>query len=193
MPQTEVPFVSQEVAAFAGPVLQVGPRPGCGFVFQPIGVKTGVDADFLVGNKLHSGFWRVNIIPGEIIVAGPRLVEAVKSIEALVVVIHAVFVAGTVAVKYTGPGLPFMIEGIAEFHRPSQGVMIPHGLLRASKFANTTELFIDVGVKIETTVGKNAINPQARRINVLIGLAVADNGIGRVTVQPCGPGSRAGS
>ena len=124
MAQTDVPFVSQEVAALTGSVLQVGSGPGAGIAFQPIGVKTGVDADILVGDKLHSGFWRMNIIPGEIIVAGPRLVEAVKSIEALVIVIRPVFVAGTVTVKHTGPGLPLMVKGIAEFHRPSQSIMV---------------------------------------------------------------------
>jgi len=60
MAQTDVPFVSQEVAAFAGTVLQIGAAPGGCFVFQPVGVKTGVYADFLVGDKLQSGFWRVN-------------------------------------------------------------------------------------------------------------------------------------
>ena len=61
MPQTEVPFVSQETAAFAGPVLQIGAGPGAGIAFQPIGVKTGVNADILVGDKLQPGFWRMKL------------------------------------------------------------------------------------------------------------------------------------
>ena len=128
MPQTEIPFVSQEIATFTGPILQVGTSPGAGIAFQPIGVKTGIDADILVGDKLQPGFWRMNIIPGEIIVAGPRLVEAIKSIEALVIVIRAVFIAGTKAVKYTGSGFPLMIKGIAQFHGISQGIMLLQSL-----------------------------------------------------------------
>ena len=97
MSQTNVEFMSDETAALPGYVAQISPVPGFRFAFQPIGVIAGIDAKIFVGGKLQSGLRCVNIVPGEIIVSRPRLVEAVKSIEAFITA------AGSVSVRILSP------------------------------------------------------------------------------------------
>ncbi len=62
MTQANIELMAQQAAAVAGRGLQVGPVPGGGFAFQPVGVISGVDPYIFIRAKLQSGFLRAGVI-----------------------------------------------------------------------------------------------------------------------------------
>ena len=88
---------------------EIGAIPGGGRARQPIGAERRIDPEIFERRKLEARLGRFDIVPGDIVVARERLVEAIEDVEGLIGTVERTVVARAIGVVGADPRLPGMI------------------------------------------------------------------------------------